>query len=135
MSEVGNRREGGRFVFQDIRVDEKGPWTKQDLEYLINRATSRSIDDILPEIYEIWDPTIKTDSINEGHSGYIKKVVIPIEEKNTRKLMILNWAFSRYGISSLLIRIGVHSWVRQEQSDVQSSAMRNTELEDVWEEN
>ena len=69
MSEVGNRREGGRFVFQDFRVDEKGPWTKKDLEYLINPATSRSVDDTLPDISEIWDPSTKTDSVNEGHSG------------------------------------------------------------------
>ena len=85
MSEVGNRREGGRFVFQDFRVDEKGPWTKQDLEYLINRATSRSIDDVLPEISDIWDPSTKTDSINEGHSGY-KKVIIPIESEEYKNM-------------------------------------------------
>ena len=78
MSEVGNRREGGRLIFQDQQVDEKGPWTKRDLEYLINRASERSIDDTIPNISEIWDPNLKTDSVNEGHTGY-KRVIVPIE--------------------------------------------------------
>ena len=52
--------------------------TRRDLEFLINRASERSIDDTLPDISEIWDPKSKMDSVNEGHTGY-KRVVVPIE--------------------------------------------------------
>ena len=68
--EMSERRAGGRFVFGEVKVDEKGPWARSDLECIINRATSRSIDDVLPEIPEKWGPNTKTDNVNEGHSGH-----------------------------------------------------------------